>query len=466
MQTTEDNNIVSMASAAWQKSKWIIKGAIVFVIALLLMIPTMYVKDLIYERQVRQVQATKEITSKWAGKQNIIGPLLSIPYWETSSADSSKSNMVKKYAYFLPDSAAINATMQPKEKHRGIFKVMLYESTINITGKFNALAIDKLNIAANKFIWNEALLVMSVADPKGFNEQLSIKWKDTVLELTPYLASNTECMATPLPITSLEDITNAYFSTTLNLNGAEQLLLTPTGKSTTIAIHSKWRHPSFAGNALPQSTQISDSGFTAQWKSFSHKRNFPQQWKGNDFSLGHYFPEPTSEAQSPNYRVDASPSTTNAVSLAAVGVDLYVPVNGYQKTLRTIKYALLCILLTFAAFFLIETTNKKSAHPFQYGLIGIALILFYTLLLSISEYTGFNAAYIIASTATITLIGWFAKSILSTGRAAIILSLALILIYAYIFSLLQLQDYSLLFGSIGLFVTLAVVMQFSKKLKW
>jgi inner membrane protein len=466
MQTSEQNNIAQMASAAWQKSKWIIKGAIVFVIALLLMIPTMYVKDLIYERQQRQVQATKEITNKWAGKQNIIGPLLSIPYWETNSADSSKSNMVKKYAYFLPDSAAIQATMLPKEKHRGIFKVMLYESTITISGKFSTLAIDKLNIPASKFIWNEALLIMSIADTKGFNEQLSIKWRDTPLELTPYLANNTECMATPLPITSLDDFTNAHFSTSLSINGAEQLLLTPTGKSTTIVINSKWKHPSFAGNALPQSTQISDSGFTAHWKSFSHKRNFPQQWKGNDFSLGHYFPTPASEVQNPNYRVDTNPSTSNAVSHAAVGVDLYVPVNGYQKTLRTIKYALLCILLTFAAFFLIETSNKKSAHPFQYGLIGIALILFYTLLLSISEYTGFNAAYIIASTATIALIGWFAKSILDTGRAATILSFALVLIYAYIFSLLQLQDYSLLFGSIGLFVTLAVVMHFSKRLKW
>ena len=154
------------------------------------------------------------------------------------------------------------------------------------------------------------------------------------------------------------------------------------------------------------------------------------------------------------------------ISNEAFGVDLFIPVNGYQKTFRTIKYALLCILLTFAAFFIIETSNKKSVHPFQYGLIGLALILFYTLVLSISEYTGFNTAYIVASVATIGLISWFVKNILQSGKITTIISVVLVLIYAYVFSLLQLQDYSLLLGSVGLFLTLAVLMYFSKRLKW
>ena len=202
----------------------------------------------------------------------------------------------------------------------------------------------------------------------------------------------------------------------------------------------------------------------------AHKRNFPQQWVDGAYNLDTYFPKP-----SPGYEVrfDGSggaskitAATPSSIGASAFGVDLFIPVNGYQKTLRTIKYALLCILLTFAAFFLIETANKKSAHPFQYGLIGLALILFYTLLLSISEYTGFNTAYLIASAATIGLIGWFVKSILQSGKATTILSVVLVLIYSYVFSLLQLQDYSLLLGSIGLFLTLAVVMYFSKKMQW
>jgi inner membrane protein len=216
---------------------------------------------------------------------------------------------------------------------------------------------------------------------------------------------------------------------------------------------------------LPQTTAISDSGFKATWKSMAHTRSFPQQWIDKAFSLDYYFPLPPGTDV---VRTDGGyiPSQTASIGSAAFGVDLFIPVNGYQKTLRTVKYAMLCILLTFAAFFLIETAHKKSAHPFQYGLVGLALILFYTLLLSFSEYTGFNTAYIIASLATIGLIAWFVKGILQSGKATTILSVVLVLVYSYMFSLLQLQDYSLLLGSIGLFLTLAVIMYFSKRLKW
>jgi inner membrane protein len=150
----------------------------------------------------------------------------------------------------------------------------------------------------------------------------------------------------------------------------------------------------------------------------------------------------------------------------AFGVNLFVPVNSYQKTIRSVKYAALCILLTFAAFFLIETTNNKSVHPFQYGLIGLALLLFYTLLLSFSEYTGFNIAYVIASLCTIGLIAWFVKGILVSSRLTGILSIVLVLMYTYVFTTFQLQDYSLILGSLGLFITLAVIMHFSKKIRW
>jgi inner membrane protein len=252
------------------------------------------------------------------------------------------------------------------------------------------------------------------------------------------------------------------------MNGSEQLFFTPLGKSTTVNINSPWQNPSFTGNMLPQKTEVTDKGFTATWKSMAHRRNFPQQWVDNAFGFDYYFPHTVTAAETDHSERGAGIATVagSSVAQSSFGVDLYIPVNGYQKTLRTVKYALLCILLTFTAFFLIETAHKKSVHPFQYGLVGLALILFYTLLLSISEYTGFNSAYIIASVATIGLIGWFVKSILRSGKATTVLSVVLVLIYSYIFSLLQLQDYSLLLGSIGLFITLAVVMYFSKRLQW
>lgn len=134
--------------------------------------------------------------------------------------------------------------------------------------------------------------------------------------------------------------------------------------------------------------------------------------------------------------------------------------------MRSVKYAILCILLTFAAIFLMDVIYRKSIHPFQYGLVGAALILFYVLLLSFSEYIGFNWSYAVAAIATIGLIGWFLTGVLHSGRLSIILSAVLVLVYSYVFTILQLQDYSLLIGSIGLFVTLAIIMHFSRKINW
>jgi inner membrane protein len=465
-----ETNTENSSMAVWQKSRWLVKGLIIGVMALLFMVPMLYVKNLVFERQERQQEANKEITSKWAGRQNIIGPVVGIPFWKTSETDTNKKIITKHIAYFLPGNLKVDATINPKEKHRGIFKVMLYDSKAAIAGTFSELAIGKLNIPADKFIWNEAFVLVSVADNKGLNDQLSIKWKDSTLELTPQPGDHNDGMIALLKANSADDFKNASFSINIDMNGSEQLFFTPVGKSTVVTINSSWKHPSFSGNMLPQSTDVSDNGFRATWKSMAHKRNFPQQWVDNNYSLAHYLPAmPSTEEVKEISITERTGNTTpnyGAISNAAFGVDLFIPVNGYQKTLRTVKYALLCILLTFAAFFLIETSNKKSAHPFQYGLIGLALVLFYTLLLSISEYTGFNTAYLIASGATIALIAWFVKGILASGRAATILSFVLVLVYSYVFSLLQLQDYSLLFGSIGLFITLAVVMYFSKKLKW
>jgi inner membrane protein len=292
-------------------------------------------------------------------------------------------------------------------------------------------------------------------------------WKDSSLELSP-LAGNADGMTAPLKISSADDLKNIQFSAQVDMNGSEQLFFTPVGKSTTVNVNSSWRNPSFTGSMLPQKTGVNNNGFTATWKSMAHKRNFPQQWIDNAYRFDYFFPDiPTAAEADQSDRINISTlPSVSSITQSSFGVNLFIPVNDYQKTLRSVKYALLCILLTFTAFFLIETANKKSVHPFQYGLVGLALILFYTLLLSISEYTGFNPAYLIASAATIGLIAWFVKSVLQSGRATTVLSFILVLIYSYIFSLLQLQDYSLLLGSIGLFITLAVVMYFSRKLKW
>ncbi|MBL7733654.1 MAG: cell envelope integrity protein CreD [Chitinophagaceae bacterium] len=463
-----ETTLQDTAKAAWQKSKWIIKGIIIGLIALMLLIPAMYVKDIVHEREERQREATKEISSKWAGKQNVIGPVLCIPFVRAEKEDTGTKTVLRNHiAYFLPDKLDVEAQFNPKEKHRGIYKVMLYEAKTTLSGSFGKPSFEKFNVLPENIQWQDASVKFSISDSRGLNDQLLLNWNDSLVELSP---GNNEEMTARLKTTGAADFENIRFNINIDLNGAEQLYFTPVGKATTVNMQSSWKHPSFSGHVLPQNTELTDSGFKATWKSMSHKRSFPQQWIDDEYRMEDYFaPPPAMEG----VRVDGSTrsyadtgASTAVLGTEAFGADLFIPVNGYQKTLRTIKYALLCILLTFAAFFLIETAQKKSAHPFHYGLVGLALILFYTLLLSISEYTGFNTAYVLSSAATIGLIGWFISSVLKSGRAMVILSVVLVLIYSYVFSLLQLQDYSLLLGSMGLFLTLAVIMYFSKKLQW
>jgi inner membrane protein len=430
MDTTKEN--------FWQKNRTMIKGLIIGALVLILLIPMEFVKNLIYEREARQKEAIIEVSSKWSGTQNITGPIIVLPYWYEQADTAKKISKIKRFAYLLPDEVNINSTVKPQERSRGIYKVMLYTSINHINGVFKEFP-SQLNIDTNKIIWQEAFVRIDISDTKGLNEELKIKWNNIELILSPQVLENSnsnESLTALLYLSNVNDLKNINFSSDITLSGTEQLLFTPLGKKTTVSINSSWQHPSFTGNVLPQTSNINKEGFNATWKNMAHNRKFPQYWKEGSYDL----------------------------NTAAFGVDFFIPVNGYQKTMRSVKYAALCILLTFAAFFLVETINKKPVHLFHYGLIGLAMILFYVLLLSLSEYLSFNFSYVIAAASTIGLISWFVKSILSSGKLTTVLSFVLLVMYTYIFTLLQLQDYALLFGSIGLFIMLAVVMYFSKRI--
>lgn len=423
-------------SKAWQGSKLLIKGLIIAGLVLLLLIPAWLVRDLIEERQASQQEAFTEVSSKWAGRQHVTGPVLVVPY-EEQIPGGKELTKIRKLAYLLPEKLEIKAEVKPEKRYRGIYEVMLYSASTDLKGHFNAASLSELKIDPALTRWDEAYICMDIADVKGITDPPAVKWKDAALPLKPSAVKNAVAdhpFMAPVSIAAGETVS---FSCNIRLNGSEHLMFTPAGRETDIRLESSWPDPSFTGAQLPDH-EITDNGFTAFWKSYSHSRSFPQVWSEQKVSLR-----------------DAS-----------VGASFFIPVNAYQKTMRSVKYAALCIILTFAAFFIIETMSKKSAHPLQYALIGIALILFYVLLLSFSEYTGFNAAYIIAGAATVGLIAWFVKGVLQSGRFTTILSLVLVLMYGYLFSILQLQDYSLLLGSIGLFITLAVIMNYTRRIKW
>ncbi|HRI79457.1 MAG TPA: cell envelope integrity protein CreD, partial [Cyclobacteriaceae bacterium] len=237
--------------------------------------------------------------------------------------------------------------------------------------------------------------------------------------------------------TSPEDF-NGATTVHLNLNGSQMLNFVPTGKTTTVKLAGPWNDPSFDGEFLPESREVAEDGFSAAWKILHYNRPFAQQWSGND---GH-------------------------LSGSEFGVKLLVPVDQYQKSIRTSKYGVLVIILTFVALFLVEITKKIRIHPFQYILIGTALIIYYTLLLSFSEQVGYNAAYWIATAATVGLISLYSVSFLKERGLVLLFTSLLGIFYTFIFIIILQQDFSLLLGSIGLFLIIATLMYFSRKVEW
>jgi len=266
----------TVVQSAWTKSKLLVKTGIIAFILLLLQIPTYYVEQLIAEREGRQKDAIAEVSSKWAGRQNIIWPMLIIPYVKKSTDSSSQTKLEKHLAYFLPDELTVNASVTPVEKYRGIYKVALYSSQINMSGRFESLHPERLGLAPEDLLWNEAQVRMSISDSKGLNDEVKLKFNDSTLSLMPDDAGANGELATHIPLTA-ETAKSLSFSSSLNLNGSEQLLFTPVGKSTTVNLSSAWPHPSFTGDILPMQKKISKDGFEAKWKSMIEQLNDPDK---------------------------------------------------------------------------------------------------------------------------------------------------------------------------------------------
>ena len=245
---------------------------------------------------------------------------------------------------------------------------------------------------------------------------IQIKWNNKNYTAQPGLPTGEVLNSGVNAIVEIDQKKENIFSITINLNGSGGLFFIPVGKESKTDIKSSWKNPGFTGEFLPDQREITDAGFTASWKILYLNRNFPQKWIGNQFNINQ----------------------------SAYGVDLLLPVDHYQKTMRTSKYAVLFIGLTFLSFFLIEVLNKKNIHPIQYLFIGFALVLFYTLLLSITEYSSFGFAYFIASAGTVIMISLYTKSILQNIKYSLIISAILIILYGYLYVILQLQDYALL----------------------
>ncbi len=426
------------------KEKWIrnsISARLIIIsfLVLVLTTPSLMIRSLISERQNRRDSAITEVSSKWGQTQTITGPILSVPYIEYFTKDDGKTSSKTMYAHILPDILNIDGVIVPEIRNRGIYKVVLFNSELKINGNFTTLDLDDLKIPAKDIFWNDAFISLGITDMKGIKDLVIFKIdNDDYLANSGIETNDVVKSGVSRIIPGIQSGSHFTFSLTLNINGSNGLNFTPTGKETNVTINSDWVSPSFIGHFIPSDHEISEDGFIANWKVLHLNRNYPQTWVGDKYNVENY----------------------------AFGVDLLIPVDEYQKNTRTAKYAFMFICLTFLSFFMIELLNKNIMHPIQYLLIGFSLLVFYSLLLSISEHMSFKYAYLVSSSATIILISLYTLSVLKSKFQTSIIFSILLLLYVYLYIVIQLQDFALLIGNIGLFIILSIVMYLTRKIDW
>lgn len=416
--------------------KLLVMGFLVLVLA----IPAGLVKDLINERQGRRAEAVEEISQKWGAAQTIAGPVLTIPFLRHFTRQDGTRGQETAHAHFLPSTLDVSGTLQPQVRYRGIYQAVLYEARLAVSARFARPDLARLDIAETDVLWDRAFLSLGISDMTGIREAITFTSGETRLAASPGTETQ-EVLASGVSARLPKALARGgplAVDFALELNGSERLRVVPVGETTRVALSSSWQSPSFDGAFLPAEREVGAGGFTARWKVLHLNRNFPQAWVG----------------------------ARERIADAGFGVRLFVGADVYQQSTRTAKYALLFLVLTFTAFFFSEITNRRRLHPVQYLLVGFALLLFYTLLLALSEHLRFGVAYLASSAAVIGLVTLYASWALASRRLAALIGGLLAVLYGYLYLVLQLEDHALLLGSVGLFAVLASVMVATRRIDW
>ena len=432
----------------WIRQSVSIRLITIGILILLLLIPVSMIESLIYEREARQEEAIREVSSKWGEHQTFTGLVLTIPFKTyTKVFDGEQSDKFKliesvEFAHFLPDQLLINGTVFPEKRYRGIYEVIVYNSKIKVSGNFLKPDFSEWNIDEENILWNDATVSMGLSDLRSIQENIVLKWDNQTINFNPGTESKdvieNGISARLLMNDSIAFAEKYQFDVDLNINGSSGINFIPLGKVTEVKINSDWKNPKFDGAFLPDNRTVNADGFSADWKVLHLNRPYPQKFTG----------------------------ALQGVQESAFGVNLIVPVDEYQKSMRSAKYAALFITLTFLIFFFVQIMNGVRIHPIQYIFVGLGLCVFYTLLIALSEHISFQLSYIISSVAIIGLITLYAKTIIKKKRLTLLVCLILTILYIFIYSIIQMEDYALLMGSVGLFIVLAIVMYLSRKINW
>ena len=430
---------------AWLKASISIRLLTIGLLILLLLIPVSMVQDLIKERYERQEEVRKEVSDKWGSAQTLLGLVLTVPYTTSSKVYNNDGERVKwvesrAYAHFLPEQLTIEGEIMPEMRYRGIYEVTVYRSKLKLSGVFSPPNFEDWEIPAEDILWGESYVALGLSDLRGIQEEVALHWGNDIYGFKPGVESEEVIQKgistrIPLPPSSNEPW---GFSLDLNINGSTSLSMVPLGQTTHVKLKSSWPSPSFDGAFLPDIRTIGQEGFHASWEVLNLNRSYPQSFKG----------------------------PAEGIYESAFGVNLWVPADDYQQTMRAAKYASLFIALTFLLFFFIQLLNGLRIHPVQYVIVGLALCIFYSLLIALSEHLSFVLSYLMSSVTIILMITLFAHSFSKERKLTQVIGGILILLYAFIYLIIQIEDYALLVGSLGLLFVLATTMYLSRKIDW
>ncbi|WP_045486239.1 cell envelope integrity protein CreD [Vibrio harveyi] len=417
------------------------KFAFVLFLFVLLQIPLSMVTGLISERSYRQDEVRNDIARSSSGEQRIIGPFIMVNYTETSYRDD-KVQIKERRKFLLPSTFDMSANLDSFEKYRGIYRARLYKAQVALKGTFDA---DDLAALQGLDIDNMSLVV-GIEDSRGLIRLDDMTMASSDIEVAPGTGLNQlpQGFHSDLTLADLNPAQPLAFDVNFLLQGMGQLQVTPIGSQTTVELSSTWAHPSFIGDYLPVSSEVSEDGFNAQWASNNFSTNIAQLFQ-SCLSSNH---------------------ACHELEQRQMGVDLIDPVDHYLKSHRAVNYSLLVITLVFASFFLLELFQARPVHPVQYGFIGLALALFYLLLISMSEHLGFNWAYVVSAVASTGLLSVYVSGMLSNTKHGAIFGASLLTLYGLLFGLLQAESYALVMGTLLCFAILSFTMVITRNVDW
>jgi inner membrane protein len=414
------------------------------VLALLMTIPLMQVRGLVRERQQLRTDAIRQIAQGWGGKQVLGGPVLVVPTLrQATPAGAVAPQWQAGSESVLADAMKMDVTMTVEKRGYGIYTAPVFVATVKIDGQFRAQDIAQFRHASDA-PWQagKAELRLPVGDLRGLQEvaELRINGQPARFESSTERLGAWPNVVVPIDLDVLGD-RPIDVQATLKLAGTEALQLLPLARSTDVTMRAPWNDPSFVGAALPLEHTIDASGFRAHWHLLDLNRSYGQHWTDGD-------------------------AMTAALQASTFGVQLYQPVDVYQRNVRAGKYGLLFIAMTFVAFFLFEILKRLRVHPVQYLLVGAALATFYVVLLALSEQIGFGPAYALAAAAVVVLVGGYAMAVLHARRAGLLLGGVLGLIYAMLYGLIAAEQYALLIGALLLLAMVSLMMYLTRRIDW